>query len=182
MRTSLVGALGLAAIIIGACGDDATENAGTPDGGDPANADAANVDGANGADGGSSDGATVDGIAPSTTTCTLETLADTSGATNVATDAELRAALAAGRKVNMTADITATAPYPVTKPTILDGGGFTLSGNQATHLITARMTDLTVQNITMRDGKNLVPASQHFSAQSGAAIMIHGGNGTTDGP
>ena len=30
--------------------------------------------------------------------------------------------------------------------------------------------------------KNVVPRSQHFSAQSGAAIMISGGNGTSDGP
>ena len=35
-----------------------------------------------------------------------------------------------GGKVKMTANITASAPFPVTKPTVLDGGGFTLSGNQ----------------------------------------------------
>jgi hypothetical protein len=128
------------------------------------------------------DAAAVDGIAPSKTTCTLEPLADVTGAVNVATDAELRAALAAGGKVKMTANITATAPFSVTLPTVLDGGGYTLDGNGATHLIVAQMTDLTVQNITMRDARNVVPASEHFSRQSGAAIMIHGGNGTTDGP
>lgn len=128
------------------------------------------------------DGATTPGIPPGSTTCSLEPLADVAGATMVGTDAELRTALAAGGKVQLTADITATGPYPVTKPTVLDGAGHTLSGNNTTHLIVARMTDLTVQNITLRDAVNKVPKTEHFSAQSGAAISIHGGNGQSDGP
>jgi len=155
-----------------ACGDDATS--GTIPAGSGAPPDGTATTGGG--------GPPVAAITPQKTTCNLEPLADLAGATPVGNEAELRAALAAGGKVRMTADIVATAPFPVTKPTVLDGGGFTLSGNGTTHLVTARMTDLTVQNITMRDAKNLVPASQHFSAQSGAAIMVSGGNGTTDGP
>ncbi|MBX3186645.1 MAG: hypothetical protein KF819_06505 [Labilithrix sp.] len=129
----------------------------------------------------SADGA-VDGALPPTSTCELTPLADVTGATEVATEAALRAALAAGGKVRMTADITATSPLPVTTATILDGGGHTLSGGGTTHLLVATMTDLTVQNITIADARNLVSAAQHFSRQSGAAIMVSGGNGTTDGP
>jgi hypothetical protein len=175
----LAAALGVAFAVACSTGDDAALFPGPGPGADAA------ADGGAGADGspGTADGAApVTAITPSKTTCTLEPLADVSGAADVATEADLRAALAAGGKVRMTANITASAPFPVTKPTTLDGGGFTLSGNQATHLIVARMTDLIVQNITMRDAKNLVPASAHFSAQSGAAITIHGGNGTSDGP
>ena len=182
MRTiPLLSLVVLGFAVVAACGDDPSGQpppGSASSGGPPGSSD----DGGSGGDGGTVDPAPVDPIAPSTTTCALEPLADIGGATAVANEGELRAALAAGGKVRMTADITATASFVVTKPTVLDGGGFTLSGGQSTHLITARMTDLTVQNITIRDGKNLVPKSEHFSAQSGAAIMISGGNGTSDGP
>jgi hypothetical protein len=130
--------------------------------------------------GGSQDSGSVV-VPPVATSCTPEPLVDMTGATSVANEADLRAALTAGGKVRMSANITATAPFNISKPTVLDGGGFTLSGNNTTHLLVAVRTDLTVQNITLRDARNQQPSTQHFSRQSGAAIMASGGNGTTDG-
>lgn len=182
MRRTLSLWLALALGAASACG---SSDGGSPAAGaGPGDADAAG----GGGGGGSTDGGPAGGdgggttVPVATTTCTLEALVDVTGAATAANEAELRAALAAGGKVKMTADITATAPLPVTLPTVLDGGGFTLSGGGTTHLVTARMTDLVVQNITMRDAKNTVPATEHFSRQSGAAIMVSGGNGTSDGP
>ena len=99
---------------------------------------------------------------------------DVSGATEVADEGALRAAIEAGGNVRLTADITASAPFDVTQPTVLDGGGFTISGDGSTHLFTSNRTDFTIQNVTLADGNNQVPDSEHFSRRSGAAIMARG--------
>ena len=175
-RRLAVAALTAVAMLAHGCGDGSSGTA--DDGGGAGDGAALPDDGG----GGRADGAALgDGGDPGPTVCPVEPLADISGATAVGTEAALRSALAAGGRVRLTADITASAPFPITLPTVLDGDGHTLSGGNATHLLVATMTDLTVQNITLRDARNLVPATQHFSRQSGAAIMVNGGNGTTDG-
>lgn len=97
--------------------------------------------------------------------------------TEVANEDELRAAVAAGGHVLVTADITATAPFDVGADTVLDGGGHTISGGDDTHLFVGSRVDFTVQNATLADANNQVSDDEHFARRSGAAISMSGGGG-----
>ncbi len=102
-----------------------------------------------------------------------------SAPTEVGTADELRAAVAAGGEIQLTADITADAPFPSTQSVVIDGGGHTISGGGSTHLFVAEEGDLTVMNVTLRDAVNRVPDDEHFSRRSGAAVVMLGnGQGT----
>lgn len=114
---------------------------------------------------------------PPPSTCTAIERVEMTGATEVATDAELRAALESGGPIQLTADITASGPFPVLVPATVDGGGHTISGGDATHLFVVERTEFTLQNITLADAFNQVDDSEHFSRRSGAAIMASGSAG-----
>lgn len=87
----------------------------------------------------------------------------------------LRAAVAAGGEVVLTADITADAPFVSTVPVVVDGAGHTISGGGSTHLFVAEDgADLTLMHMTLRDAVNRVPDAEHFSRRSGAAVMMRG--------
>lgn len=181
----------LATLSLVGCGDDDSSD-GSGSGASGTGASGTGGSGGSGADG--SGGAGADGTGgdggsgggtppdPPEADCAALALEDMAGATMVGTDAELRTALAAGGKVQITANIDATGPYDVGPNTVLDGGGFTVSGGGTTHLFVSFMVDFTIQNATLVDGNNLVSDSEHFARRSGAAIMASGGNGTSDGP
>lgn len=88
--------------------------------------------------------------------------------------AELRDALATGGEILLTANIDADGPFNITEPTILDGGGFTISGQGMTHLLVAEAVELVVQHITLADAVNRVADSEPFSQRSGAALTMRG--------
>lgn len=92
----------------------------------------------------------------------------------VGTADDLRAAVAEGGEIRLTADITADAPFVNTQPVVIDGDGHTISGGGATHLFVSAEADLTIMNATLRDAVNRVPDSEHFSLRSGAAVMMDG--------
>lgn len=94
--------------------------------------------------------------------------------TEVATADELRAAVAAGGEVLLTADIDADAPFPSTEAVVIDGAGHTINGGGSTHLFVAEDADLTIMNMTLRDAVNRVADAEHFSRRSGAAVMMRG--------
>jgi len=181
----------LTAITLVGCGDDDSNgSSGTGASGSGASGSGGSGGaGGSGADGTGGSGADGSGGAgggtnpdPPDADCNKLSLVDMSGASMVGTDAELRAAMTAGGKVQLTADIDATGPFDVGADAVLDGGGFTVSGGDTTHLFVARMVDFTIQNAVLIDGNNQVDDSEHFARRSGAAIMANGGNGTTDGP
>lgn len=92
----------------------------------------------------------------------------------VGTADALRAAVAAGGEIRLTADIETDAPFVNTLPVTIDGNGHTVSGGGATHLFVAEEADLTIMNATLRDAVNRVPDAEHFSRRSGAAVMMDG--------
>ncbi len=136
--------------------------------------------GAGGAGGdGSEAGGSSDPPPPLTASCEAPAAPSLSAPTQVATADELRAAVAAGGEVRLTADITADAPLNSTRPVVIDGAGHTISGGGSTHLFVAEDADLTLMNMTLRDAVNRVPDDEHFSRRSGAAVMMRGnGQGT----
>ncbi|MEX1362217.1 MAG: choice-of-anchor Q domain-containing protein [Nannocystaceae bacterium] len=95
--------------------------------------------------------------------------------TRVANEDELRQALAGGGSILLTADIQATAPFPVSADAVVDGGGFAVDGGGSTHLfVTMETVRFTIQNVTLRNASNTVSDDEHFSYRSGAAIMARG--------
>lgn len=116
---------------------------------------------------------------PLMASCEAPEVPTLSAPTEVSTADELRAAVAAGGEVRITADIDADAPFVNTLPVVIDGGGHTISGGGSTHLFVAEEADLTIVNVTLRDAVNRVADSEHFSRRSGAAVMMDGsGQGT----
>ncbi|MBV1857620.1 MAG: hypothetical protein KUG77_04350 [Nannocystaceae bacterium] len=130
--------------------------------------------GSSGAEGGPSDPPP-----PLMASCEAPAAPTLAAPTEVATADELRAAVAAGGEILLTADITADAPFPSTQSVVIDGAGHTISGGGSTHLFVAEAADLTVMNMTLRDAVNRVSDEEHFSLRSGAAVMMRGsGQGT----
>ncbi len=140
--------------------------------------------GSGGTGGGGGSGNSGAGIDPDppTSDCEALELVDMTGATEVATEEALRTALAAGGKVQLTDDVTASSHFDVGPDTVFDGGGHTISGGGTTHLFVARMVHFTLQNAVVIDGNNQVSDDEHFARRSGAGVMANGGNGTSDGP
>lgn len=130
-------------------------------------------------EGSAGEGGPSDPPPPLMASCEAASPPDLSAPTEVATADELRAAVAAGGEVRLTADIEADAPFPSTQAVVIDGDGHTISGGGSTHLFVAEDADLTVMNMTLRDAVNRVSDGEHFSRRSGAAVMMRGnGQGT----
>ncbi len=63
-------------------------------------------------------------------------------------------------------------------PTIIDGAGYFIGGKGKCQVFKVFAVDFTIQNITIKDGKNAVK-NGHFSDQCGAAVMMTGKKGNT---
>lgn len=153
----------VSALVVG-CGSD-----GSGDGGD--------TDGSGGTDGsgaGSNDGGPSDPPPPLMAACEAPEAPSVQSPVEVGTADALRAAVAAGGEIRLTADIETDAPFVNTLPVTIDGNGHTVSGGGATHLFVAEEADLTIMNATLRDAVNRVPDAEHFSRRSGAAVMMDG--------
>ncbi len=122
----------------------------------------------------SGDGGTPNPPPPLVASCEAPEAPTLMAPTEVATADALRAAVAAGGEIRLTADITTDAPFASTQPVTIDGGGFTISGGGSTHLFVAEDADLTLMNLTLRDAVNRVADEEHFSRRSGAAVMMRG--------
>jgi len=133
------------------------------------------------AEGGSSaeEGGSSDPPPPLMASCEAPTAPTLASPIEVGTADELRAAVAAGGEIRLTADITTDAPFPSTQPVVVDGAGHTISGGGSTHLFVAEDADLTVMNMTLRDAVNRVSDDEHFSRRSGAAVMMRGNGAGT---
>lgn len=152
-------ALGLAGPIAGCGGDGGGSNDGGPGGSD--------------GDGDGDDGPPDTDPLPSNC-APLDPVDLGADTVEVATEDELRTALASGGSIRLTAGFTATGPFPVNTDAVVDGGGFAIDGGGQTHLFVTDGVDFTIQNVTLRNAFNNVPDDQHFSWRSGAAIMARG--------
>ncbi len=126
---------------------------------------------------GGDDGATVDPtqLDPLAASCDSLALVELgSDATRVGTEDELRQALATGGSILLTADIQATASFPVLADAVVDGDGHVIDGGGSTHLFVTDPINFTLQNVTLQNGSNNVSDDEHFSRRSGAAIMANG--------
>ncbi len=95
------------------------------------------------------------------------------GATKVSNEAELSVAIQAGGKVQLTKDISISAPVELKADVILDGNGYTIDGGGTTHFIQGEAFHLWVQNVTIENMYNGLTGI-HFGRQSGAEIMLSG--------
>ncbi|MDP4183366.1 MAG: choice-of-anchor Q domain-containing protein, partial [Bacillota bacterium] len=90
-----------------------------------------------------------------------------------ASEDELRNALKAGGKIKLSNNITINSVLEVKNKTLIDGSGYFISGNNRSQIFKVYAADFTLQNITLKNGKNSVK-NGHFSDQCGAAVMMSG--------
>lgn len=91
----------------------------------------------------------------------------------VSNEDELTNALKSGGTIKLASNIVVKNILEVSKPAVIDGSGFIIDGDKSSRIFKVNQTDLTLQNITLQNGKNTVKTG-HFSDQCGAAVMVSG--------
>ncbi|HEY9059895.1 MAG TPA: choice-of-anchor Q domain-containing protein [Pseudobacteroides sp.] len=94
----------------------------------------------------------------------------------VSSESELRNALKSKAKIKLKNNIDVSSTLEVRNPTVIDGAGYIIGGKNKNQIFKVYIADFTLQNITLKDGKNTLKTG-HFSDQCGAAVMMTGKKG-----